>query len=196
MRVIILVANDHKKDVGSTEGMQKSLEGEAGSPFPKTSPLLTIEFNNREGVGKESEYHCPAKNEENWSCDHGGFHYNHDLPSSRLFNSFFDYRKILMNSHALQWKIGTVRYCQYFSSLTCNFLQISDDFHHVCAITEPPLYYMNATSKYVCISFRIFVFLTLLFLHLQVWLFEWSTRWMKERKWGLLRTRLMLVRMA
>jgi hypothetical protein len=32
MRVIILVANDHKKDVGSTEGMQKSLEGDAGSP--------------------------------------------------------------------------------------------------------------------------------------------------------------------
>ena len=30
MRVLILVANDQKKAVGSTEGMQKSLEGVAG----------------------------------------------------------------------------------------------------------------------------------------------------------------------
>jgi diphosphomevalonate decarboxylase len=35
----------------------------------------------------------------------------------------------------------------------------SDDFHHVCAITEPPLHYMNATSKLLS-HFGPFIFLT------------------------------------
>jgi len=92
MRVIILVANDQKKAVGSTEGMQQSLLGDAGKALQRRGNVTVPRRMNK-------------------------------IENAIRQKDFDTFAKITMKD--------------------------SDDFHHVCAITDPPLHYMNNTSRLI-----------------------------------------------